>query len=253
MRPALSLIKLALTLILLNTLTPLHAKEDTRDQLMMIIDEELKEIDRLSRQSKKFNAELQFRKAETILEKGRLTKERENEDYLNIDAKYRGKVKKQQYFRQSYRYYLWAKQIATNITKKDKNYRRTPELYYILGFYEKEFGKEALALNYFIKAEASSKPGTDFNLRCKSALAETYYNQKNYVDAKRYYEVTLKRIADKWWTKDAYSLAWCYYKTNNSGAAINTMKTVIEKSKSGGFVDMTFLAQRYWFILCRIK
>jgi hypothetical protein len=218
--------------------------KNTRDKLMIIIDEELKEIDRLSRQSKKFNSELQFRKAETILEKGRLIKESENEDFLNVDAKYRGKMKRQQFFRQSYRYFLWAKQIATTITKKDPKYKRSAELYYILGFYEKEFGKDVLALNYFKKADAASKDGSDFNLRCKSALAETYYNQKNYVEAKKYYEITLKRINDKWWTKDAYSLAWSYHKTNNSNAAINTMKTVIERSKSGNYIDMNFIAYK---------
>lgn len=228
----------------LNNIVYAQKREDTRDKLMLIIDEELKEIDRLTRQIKKFNPELQFRKAETILEKGRLIKEQENEDFLNIDAKYRGKVKKKQYFRQSYRYYLWAKNIAVSITKKDPNYRRTPELYYILGFYEKEFGKEKNALDFFKKAEATSKAGTDFNLRCKSALAELYFNQKNYLEAKRHYEVTLKRTNDKWWTKDAHSLAWCYHKTNNSSAAINTMKTVIERSKAGGYVDMTFLAYK---------
>lgn len=215
-----------------------------RDKLMMIIDEELKEIDRLNRQSRSFNPELQFRKAEIILEKGRLIKERENDDYLNIDPAYRGKVKKKQYFRQSYRYYLWAKNIATNITKKQPKYKRKAELYYILGFYEKEFGKEVLALDYFKKSELSSKEGTDFNLRCKSALAEIYYNQKKYNEAKKYYEITLRKTNDKWWTKDAYSLAWSYHKTGSSQLAITTMKTVIEKSKAGGYVDMTFLAYK---------
>lgn len=237
-------LRLIVISIALSVLAYAQKPQDSREKLMLLIDDELKEIDRLARQTKKYNPELQFRKAETILEKGRLIKERENEDFLNIDAKYRGKVKKKQFFRQSYRYYLWAKNNATTITKKAPNYKRTPELYYILGFYEKEFGKEKIALDYFKKAEATSKSGTDFNLRCKSALAEIYYNQKNYVEAKRYYEVTLKRINDKWWTKDAYSLAWSYHKTNNSSAAINTMKNVIERSKSGGYVDMTFMAYK---------
>ena len=233
---------LIINLFALNLIS--QEREDKRDSLMIIIDEELNEIDRLARQTKKFNPELQFRKAETILEKGRLIKERENEDFLNIDAKYRGKVKKSQYFRQSYRYYLWSKNIALSITKKDPNYKRTPELYYILGFYEKEFGKEKNALDFFKKAESTSKPGSELNLRCKSALAELYFNQKNYLDAKAYYEITLKRINDKWWTKDAHSLAWSYHKTGNSNAAINTMKNVIERSKMGGYVDMTFIAYK---------
>lgn len=215
-----------------------------RDQLMKIIDEELREIDRILRQSKKFNSELQFRKAETVLEKGRLVKESENEDFLNIDPKYRGRVNKKKFFRQSYRYYLWAKNLAVNVSKKDPNYKRTPELNYILGFYEKEFGKEKNALEFFKKAEATSKPATEFNLRCKSAIAEILYNQKNYEEAKKYYEVTLKRINDKWWTKDSHSLAWCYHKTGQYDQAIATMKKVIEKSKTGEYVDMQFIAYK---------
>lgn len=230
---------------IITTVSNVYSEQkNSRDQLMKLIDDELKEIDRIVRQSRQFNPELQFRKAETVLEKGRLIKERENEDYLNIDPKFRGKVNKAKFFRQSYRYYLMAKNIAVNVTKKSPNYNRTPELNYILGFYEKEFGKEKSALNFFKKAEATSKANTEFNLRCKSAIAEISYNQRNYEEAKKYYEVTLKRIQDKWWTKDAHSLAWCYHKTGQTNQAISTMKKVIEKSQNGEFVDMQFIAYK---------
>ncbi len=213
--------------------------DNRRESLMKIIDEEVKELNRLSRQNKKYNPELQFRKAEVTLEKGRLIKEGENEDYLNIAPTYRAKVVKKNYFRQSYRYFLQSKKLAESIPKKDEKYKRKPELFYILGFYEKEFGKEVNAIEYFEKAEKSSKQGTDFNFRCKSALAEIYFNQRKYSDSKKYYEITLKRLDDKWWTKDAYNLAWSYQKTKDYRLAIETMKKVISKSQTGQYVDMS--------------
>lgn len=215
-----------------------------RDTIMQIIDQEIFEVDRLRRQQKLYQPDLQFRKAQLLLEKGRIIKESENEDFLNVPAKFRGKVNKKNYFRQSFRYYLWAKNEALAVVAKKPAYQRSPELFYILGFHEKEFGRENEAINYFQKSEKSSTPNSDIFWKSKSALAEIYYNQKKYAVAIPFYQQTLSHTNDKWWTKDAYNLAWCYFKVRNYNNALSLMKKVIEKSHQDNYVDMSFAASK---------
>ena len=77
--------------------------------VLKIIEQEIREVDRLSRQYKNKNPSLLFRKSELYLEKGRILKEVENEKYLNLPAQTRRRTKKIKYFKQSYSYFLRAK------------------------------------------------------------------------------------------------------------------------------------------------
>jgi tetratricopeptide (TPR) repeat protein len=231
--------KICIGIVILFEFQATAVVQNKRLEVMYVIDQEIKEVERLQRVNKKFDAELEFRKADLYLEKGRLIKESENEDYLNSPAAQRGQVNKKEFFRQSYRYFLKAKEIALVIPKKNKRYEKNPELYYIIGFYAKEFGDENDALKYFKSSESVSSSEKSINLKAKTAIAEIFFNQKKYLDAMKYYEKTVPVVNDKWWTKDAYNLSWCYFKTKNYKQSITLMKKVIEKSADSNYVDLS--------------
>jgi len=217
---------------------------ERRNDVLAIIDQEIREVERLKGRDKSKVSDLDFRRADLYLEKGRLIKEGENEDYLNIQSKVRAKTNKKVFFRQSYRYYLRSKEIALGIIKANANYNKRPEIYYVLGFHEKEFGKLKEAVKFFKKSESLAPLNGQFRMKPLSALAEIAFNEKDYSGAEKYYEFTLPRINDRWWTKDAYNLSWCYYKQKKYSESINKMKEVIRKSKDSSYVDMGMLASK---------
>lgn len=210
--------------------------ERRRDQILKIVDEEVSEVQRLMRSSKK-NPDLMLRLAELHLEKARLWRERENQRYLKINPEKRRKVKKSNFFKESNKYFNSANKLCLEIVKRFPKYKRVGEAYYILGFNAKEANKQKKASIYLSKAAKKSN-----NLIVKSktqtTLAEVYYNQKKYRKAIPLYEKSLRKNQDKWWTKDSYNLAWCYYQTNNSRKAIDLLKDVYKRSADKRFIDM---------------
>ena len=73
--------------------------EKRRNQILKIVDEEIGEVQRLMRTTKK-DPELMLRMAELYLEKARLWRERENQQYLKVDPAQRRKVKKSSFFKE---------------------------------------------------------------------------------------------------------------------------------------------------------
>ncbi|MCB9094434.1 MAG: tetratricopeptide repeat protein [Halobacteriovoraceae bacterium] len=218
--------------------------EARRKEVLSIIDEEIHEVNRLSRQYKGQNPSVLFRKSELYLEKGRLIKEEENEKYLSIPPEKRKKTKKNAYFKTSYSYFQGAKKEALTLIKKFPRYERSADVYYILGFNEKEFGSTNKSLEYLHKAEKMSKSDSRARVRAQNALAEIYYNKKEYKKAINYYEKNLKETKDRWWTKDAFNLAWSYFRVRNYDRAIKLMIKVEDLSKRSEYIDMSNEVQR---------
>lgn len=211
--------------------------EKRRTQIIKIIDEELSEVKRLNTQTGRSNPDLLLRQAELNLEKARLIRERENINYLKIPAKKRSKVNKKKYFSKSSRYFSEANRVCLTITRKFKRYKKMGDVYYILGFNAKEANKQKTAAKYLKKAGQNSRVKIT-KVKSQISLAEIYYNQKKYEKAVPLYEKALAQYKDKWWTKDSFNLAWCYYRTNRMKKAISKMKEVFEVSKNKKFIDM---------------
>jgi len=230
--------KSSLILTLLFISSSVLANDSTRQRILRILDEELNEVSRLSRQYKEENPAILFRKSELYLEKGRVTKEGENEKFIGLAADIRAKSKKSSYFTRSRQYFQKAKTQSLYLLKNFPDYKRSADVYYILGFNEKEFGSYGKAFDYLQKAEKYSKPGSKSRVRAENALAEIYYNKKNYSKAIQYYEKNLSKQNDKWWTKDAYNLSWSYFRKRQYSKAINLMKKVEAKSSESRYIDM---------------
>jgi tetratricopeptide (TPR) repeat protein len=231
-------------LFILFANTVLAAKltlDDRRKKILAIVDEELSEVSRLSRQQNYKNPDTLLRVSELNLEKARLYREVENEQYLAIPVEQRVNVNKDDYFRESNKYFESANEAALKVVKKFKKYSAIGDVYYILAYNFKELGNNSEAMRYFKMASGSSKDPKILG-KSKLALADFYFNEKKYADAIPLYESTLN-TSDKWWTKDAFNLAWSYYRMKNFDRAISLMNEVHKKS-GGKYVDMRSQVER---------
>ena len=74
--------------------------DERRMQIVKIIDEELSEVSRLAKQSGNRNPDHLLRMAELYLEKARLWREKENQDFIALPENVRRKTDKKKYFSQ---------------------------------------------------------------------------------------------------------------------------------------------------------
>jgi len=75
-------------------------------------------------------------------------------------------------------------------------------------------------------------------------LAEIYFNKGSFDKSMALYELALKNKRDKWWTKDAFNLAWCYFKLGKMDKAISTLLQSHELSKNASYIDMSKSIER---------
>ncbi len=234
---------ISLIVLLINTAFAERLNLDQRrSKIISIVDEELAEVTRLARQQDQKVPDTLFRISELNLEKARIYRETENEKFLSIKPETRTTLNKKEFFKYSEKFFLEANESALLVAKKFPNYKEIGEVYYILAFNYKELGNDELAKKYFKLASGKVKDPQIAN-KSKVALADYYFNEKKYQEAIPYYESSLKNKDDKWWTKDAFNLAWCYYRVKNFNLAINLMKDVHKKS-GGKFVDMRGQVER---------
>src|SRR5690606_20079076 len=69
-------------------------------------------------------------------------------------------------------------------------------------------------------------------------LADYHYNNRRYKQAIPLYERSISKINDKWWTKESFNLAWCYYRVKNYSKAIDLMREIHRRSPSDKYIDM---------------
>jgi tetratricopeptide (TPR) repeat protein len=235
-----------LLLFLLTTQVALGAKlsmDERRKKILGIVDEELAEVSRLARQQNFRSPDTLLRMSELNLEKARLWREVENEQYLAISPEDRRNVRKADYFKRSNDLFESANDAALVVVKKFPNYKNIGDVYYILASNYKELGKNDLAQKYFGLASTKAPASSQVGVKSKLALADYLYHDHKYKDAIPYYEASLNRLDEKWWTKDAFNLAWSYYRAKNYDRAISLMREVHKKS-GGKYVDMRSAVER---------
>ena len=215
-----------------------------RKQILNIVQDELKEVSRLAKQENFRSPDTLLRISELNLEKGRLWREIENQEYLSIPSEQRRTLNKKNYFKRSSRYFDAANDAAEVVVKRFPRYKGIGEVYYILAYNHKELGNDSQAQKYFKLAAGKSSSSSKVGLKSKAALADYYYNDRKYKEAIPLYEASLSKTSEKWWTKDAFNLAWCYYRLRKYDQAINLMKDVHKKSSSNKYVDMKSQVER---------
>jgi tetratricopeptide (TPR) repeat protein len=241
------LLSFCLGLFLTNSLVIPQAKADVeqrRAELIKVLDEELREVTRLNKQIGAQRPDLMLRMAQVLLEKARLLKDQENQKYLETASAQREKINKEEAFKESRRYFDQAQKTVLVLLKKFKNFDEKGDAYYILAYNAKELKQEEQSMKFFQKALSESKSGSVIADKSRIALAEIYFNKGSFDKSLVLYEAALKNKRDKWWTKDAFNLAWCYFKMNRYEKAIDTMTESYELSKNPKYIDMTKSIER---------
>lgn len=235
-------------ILILNSIASvrLHAltMSEREQQLSDILTEELKEISRINKQTQSRNPTLLLRMAELLLEKGRLIKEAEHDSYMSLDESARKNISIKDQFEKSRKYFEQAQKTCFFILKKFPSFNDIGVVYYILAYNAKEFYQLDTAKKYFSKSLNTTQRGTLAYRKAQEALAELYYNTKEYRKAIPLYEASINAVDDKWWTKDAFNLAWCYYRTNRFNEASSLMEAVFRKSKDLKYIDLSSDASR---------
>jgi tetratricopeptide (TPR) repeat protein len=218
--------------------------DQRRRAILQIVDQELAEINRLSTQVQSRNPDLLLRMSELYLEKARHYREYENEIFLNIPADKRAKINKNEYFKQSNYNFIQARKTAQLILKRFPRFSKKAEVYYILAYDAKEHNRNQEALKYFQLANKLSGKNDETKAKSQIALAELYYNKKDYRKAIPLYQASLRVQNDRWWTKDAFNLAWSYYRVKNYSQAISLMQNIYRKSQDSKYIDMSSMVLR---------
>ena len=142
-------------------------------------------------------------------------------------------------FQESKKLFVNAQKTCFYILKRFPRFKNKGEVYYILAYNAREFQQPKRALQFFKKANQNSRKNSQTQIKSQLLLAEMYYNQKKYRKAANLYASALRNKEQKWWTKDAFNLAWCYFRIKKKSKAINLMKEVHRKSSSGKYVDVS--------------
>lgn len=218
--------------------------DERRKQILSIVDDEIKEVTRLAKQENFSNPDTLLRISELNLEKGRLFRENENEQFLSVPAAERQAINRTQYFKRSSTYFDAANDTAEVVVKRFPRYKGLGEVYYILAYNNKELGNNAKAMKYFELAAGKSGSSSKIALKSKTALADYKFNSAKYKEAIPLYEASLSKTDERWWTKDAFNLAWSYYRVSNYDKAINLMREIHKKSSSDKYVNMKSQVER---------
>ena len=225
-------------------------KADTREdrrrrELLSITNDELRELNRLTRSTGKKNPVILLRRAELLLQKARLIREEENQAYLKISVERRRRRSKKSYFVKSHKVFMEAQKVCQYILKRFRRFDKKYRVYYILAYNAREFQNLAKSKAYFAKVLKHAPKKSAVYKNTKIALAEMYYNDHQYSKAIPLYESLLESTKnDKWHTKYLHNLAWCYFRKGRGERAISTMKRVYYLSKKSKYVDMSGLAER---------
>lgn len=218
---------------------------ERRQKIIGIVDEELAEVSRLAKQQDYRDPNILMRMSELNLEKARLWREEENEKFLAIDPEKRRDMNKDSFFQRSSKFFEDANKTAYAIVQKHPKYKGLNEVYYILAYNNKELGNHEEAQKFFRLASKRGGENGKLNAKSKIALADYYFNDHKYTEAVPLYESAIPQLKDeKWWTKDAFNLAWCYYRTKKYDKAINLMREVHEKSGGSKYIDMKSQVER---------
>lgn len=218
--------------------------DERRSKILGIVDEELSEATRLARQQEYKDPNTLLRLSELNLEKARLWREVENEKFLSIPPEERRNLRKSEFFKRSVAYFNEANKTAEIVVKRFPSFKGIGEVYYILAYNHKELGNHSDAQRYFKLAASKGKSSDKISNKSRLALADYYYNDQKYAQAIPLYEKALSAIDEKWWTKDAFNLAWSYYRVKKYDRAIGLMKEVHQKSSSPKYIDMRSNVER---------
>jgi tetratricopeptide (TPR) repeat protein len=215
-----------------------------RAEIIKLINLELSEIVKIVKRTKGKSPNFILRMGELHFERARILKEQENERFLRIPIKKRIRINKQKFFSKSHKSFQNAQKAADFLLKNYPNYAKKGDVYYILAQNALKFQKLKSASRYFSLAKKYALGNQELEKKVNLALAQENFNKKLYARASSFYQKALKGNKDRWYTKDAYNLSWCYFRIKKYDQAISLMREIHHLSKNPQFINMKSFVER---------
>lgn len=203
------------------------SERERRARNLFLINSEINEIIK----NRTVGPELQFRLLELYTERLKVIRDEENARYIT-DVKKNKNLKKEPYFQKSLSEYKKIESFGVNIVNKNPNYIRIGEIYLTLGLNARDFGADMKKSEQFLfeaLRKTPSKSPLIYNVQV--ALAEHFYNKKDFKQAVNYYQEIIKDKNSEWLTKHLFNYAWSLSKVGKLEEALTTLKTSFQLSK----------------------
>lgn len=210
-------------------------KEDRWHKLMRLVGQEMK----LLESAKRKGVEIKYRMLELHSERLKLIHEKNNREFMESTKISKTGKNKESFFKETRDYYDLTKKFGLNILKTEKRNSRKAEVMFALALNSRDYGKDNITEKYLLQVIGMVKDSKN-SLRhhAQTALADFYYNEKRYPDAIKYYERVIQNKDDDWMTKHLFNLSWCYLKSRQFEAAIDTIKKSYFESKNPLYVNI---------------
>lgn len=204
-------------------------------KLQELIDKEIRVISSV----KNIGPGLRYRLLALKTEKIKLTKEKENQ--LFLDHSVRGKTRgpKESYFRGSKSEARQVEKEALVLMKTYPRFNYTADLLYLLALNDRDYLDGKHVERYLLGALKRAPGGSPLIHATKTSLAEYYYNEKEYAKALRYYEDVLRNKHDEWASKHTTNAAWCYFKVQSYPKSIELLEESFFLSKDKRYIDVS--------------
>jgi hypothetical protein len=203
-------------------------------KLNKLLDQEEKTIATITRMGPR----LKWRLIELGTERIKLIKEKENKTFLSAKPSYRKKKGKKFFFKKSTAKYKEVRRDALRLMRKWPRFNYNSEIYFTLALNSRDYGGDKETEKFLLKSLKVAIPRSPIIHSAKTSLAEYYYNSKKYKKAIRYYKDVLKNTEDEWYTKHLYNVSWCYIKTKQYDAAIDSAKLSFFTSKNKSYISV---------------
>lgn len=216
------------------------AQTDSFDQkrwstLLKLVDSEIQTI----KSNKYSGAELKHRLFELYSEKIKLIKEKENHTFLQEAVKEKT-ANRDDFFKNSKTQFITAQKFGLSIIKQYPKYKNSDLIYYALAINSRDYDFSKETEKFLLLAIHNFGPSknTQNLYNAQVALAEHYYNGKNYSNAIKYYNEVLKVTENEWYGKHLYNAGWCHLKNRNFPHALSLLLKSHEMSKNPKYISM---------------
>lgn len=204
-------------------------------KLQHLIDKEIQTISAV----KNIGPSLQYRLLALKTEKIKLTKERENQLFLDHSVKGKTLGPKDSYFTQSKKESRNVEREASALMKRYPQFNYTADLLYMLALNDRDYLEGKNVERYLLAALKRAPGGSPLIHATKTSLAEFYYNDKQYDRALRYYQDVLRNKHDEWASKHTINASWCFFKVQNYSEAISLLEESFFLSKDKRYIDVS--------------
>ncbi len=231
-------------------------EQNARKKLLYeTLNQELEVATMLSQQRGHNDPVLLHRIIEAKLQVLKLTKEKEDKEYLLVPPDERAKHDKKYFFKTSYDLYKSVGSLAEKTVNKFKKFKGIEDLFLSMASTAIEFDDRPVIEPYLQNAILYSVPESNTRYAAYGALGDYYYNEKKFREAIEIYEKLLVNTKYEWWGKYAFNNAWCLLKVDRIDESIKLLKTVVTKKPLKGQIDYSeeALKQAYMFFVLSMR